>query len=264
VVTRTVRDSAAMLDATGYPEPGSPYAPAPKHGSFLEELNEAPGKLKIAFSSQTPRGKPIDPEIQSALEATVKLLQELGHNVTEQGLGIDYPEFYKAQATVSAANAAAGYARRVAEVGREAEEEELEPLTWSGIRAGRGLSGEQVMLAWQELRVLSRKILSIYDHVDVFLSPVLGTSVPPVGLIDPVNLEPRDIHKRQSKAFPFTPPMNITGQPAMSVPLFQDSLGLPIGMMFAGRYGDEATLFRLAAQLEQAAPWNVRKPPIWN
>jgi len=263
VVTRSVRDSAAMLDATGYPEQGSPFAPAPKERPYLEELKRPTGAFKIAFSSETPRGKPIDPENQAALEATVQLLQDLGHEVVERGLGIDYRAFYQAQATVSAANAAAGYARRVAQFGREAHEDELEKLTWAGIRRGQTLSGEQTMTAWQDLRVLGRRILSIFEDVDIFLSPVLGTSVPKVGLIDPVTLEPREVNKHQSKAFPFTPPMNITGQPAMSVPLFQDSLNLPIGMMFAARYGDEASLFRLAAQLEEARPWIARKPPIW-
>lgn len=264
VVTRSVRDSAAMLDATGYPEKGTPFAPAPKERPYLEELGRPTGKLKIAFSSETPRGKPIDPENQAALEATVQLLQDLGHEVVERGLGIDYRAFYRAQATVSAANAAASYARRVAQFGREAREGELEKLTWAGIRGGQKLTGEQAMTAWQDLRVWGRRILSVFDDVDIFLSPVLGTSVPKVGLIDPVTLEPREVNKRQSKAFPFTPPMNITGQPAMSVPLFQDSLNLPVGMMFAGRYGDEASLFRLAAQLEQACPWITRKPPIWD
>ena len=120
------------------------------------------------------------------------------------------------------------------------------------------------MRAWEELRVYNRQILSFFDKVDVWVTPVLGTSVPEIGYVDPVNLDPREVNKRQGRVFPFTPPMNLTGQPAMSVPLHQDSKGLPVGIMFAGRYGDEATLFRLAGQLEKALPWIDRKPPVWD
>jgi amidase len=119
------------------------------------------------------------------------------------------------------------------------------------------------MGAWRQLRVLNRQILSLFEEVDVFLTPVLGTPPPPIGHIDPVGLEPREVGKRQARAFPFTPPFNFTGQPAMSVPLAWSSDGLPLGMQFAGRYADEGTLYRLAAQLEQARPWIHRKPPVW-
>ena len=119
------------------------------------------------------------------------------------------------------------------------------------------------MRAWRTLRVLNREVLSLFEEVDVFLTPVMGTVPPPIGHIDPVRLEPREVGRRQSKAFPFTPPFNLTGQPAMSVPLAMSADGLPIGMQFAAGYADEATLFCLAAQLEQERPWSARKPQIW-
>ena len=105
--------------------------------------------------------------------------------------------------------------------------------------------------------------MAFFDDVDVYLTPVLGTPVPEIGLIDPVNLEPREVNRRQAKAFPFTPPFNFSGQPSMSLPIEVDAKGLPIGMMFTGRYGDEATLFRLAGQLEKEAPWKDRRPQVW-
>ncbi len=264
VVSRTVRDSAAMLDWTGYPEPASPYAPPPKEGPYLDDVQTAPGALRIAFSTETPSGRPIDPEVQAATEATAALLADLGHRVEERGLGVDYRALYRAHGVCSAANAAANYLELVERVGREATEDELEPLTWAGIRVGQKLSGEQVMGALRQLRELNRSAMSIFEEVDVFLTPVMGTPAPRVGHIDPVNLEPREVSKRQAKAFPFTPPCNFTGQPAMSIPLSQSRDGLPIGMQFAGRYGDEATLFRLAGQLEQARPWRDRTPALWN
>lgn len=117
--------------------------------------------------------------------------------------------------------------------------------------------------ARRKLRVLNRKVMQLFEDFDVFLTPVMGSPPPRIGHIDPVNLEPREVGKRQAKAFPFTPPFNFTGQPAMSVPLIETTEGLPIGMQVAGRYADEGTLFRLAAQLEEARPWIARRPAIW-
>jgi amidase len=263
VVSRSVRDSAAMLDWTGYPEPASPYAPPPKLRPYTEEIEAEPGRLRVAFSAETPSGRPIDPEIAAALGETASLLESLGHDVEERSLGIDYRRLYKTQGIVGAANAAANFHSMVEKMGREPEEDEFEPLTWAGIRAGRKLSGERVMRAWRTLRVLNRETLALFEQFDVFLTPVMGTVPPPIGHMDPVRLEPREVSRRQAKVFPFTPPFNFTGQPAMSVPLAMSADGLPIGMQFAARYADEATLFRLAAQLEQERPWNARKPRIW-
>ncbi len=263
VVSRTVRDSAAMLDATGYPEPASPYAHPAKTRPYLEELQAPPGKLKIAVSAETPSGVDIHPENHAAFEQTVALLTELGHEVIDRGLGIDYRALYRAQGVAAAANAAANLDELIAKVGREPREDELEPLTWAGIRAGRKLSGDRVMAGWRTLRNMNREVLALFEEVDVFMTPVMGTPPPKIGHIDPVKLAPRELSRRQAVVFPFTPPFNFTGQPAMSVPLFESSDGLPLGMQFAGRYADEATLFRLAAQLEQSRPWIQRKPQIW-
>ncbi len=263
VVSRSVRDSAAMLDCTGLPEPASPYATPHKARPYMDEIATPPGRLRVAFSTETPSGRPIDPEVEAALKETAALLEALGHDVEERGLGIDYRALYKTQGICGAANAAAGYAEMVARMGREANEDELEPLTWAGIRNGQRLSGERVFGAWRRLRVLNRQVMALFEEFDVFLTPVMGTPPPRVGHIDPVRLEPREVGKRQAKAFPFTPPFNFTGQPAMSVPLMQSAEGLPIGMQFAARYADEATLFRLAAQLEEAQPWADRRPTLF-
>ena len=263
VVTRTVRDSAVMLDATGIPEPGSPYALPPKARPYAQEIETSPGKLRIAWSSETANGRPIDPEIQAALERTATLLKGLGHEVVEKGLGIDYRALYAARGPVSGANFAGGMERLIDQVGREPEQDELEPLTWASLKGGRRVTGAQAFRALQDLRALNRVTLAFFEDWDVYLCPVLGTPVPEVGFIDPVNLEPKEVNRRQGKVFPFTPPMNFSGQPSISLPLEVDSNGLPIGMMFSSRYADEATLFRLAAQLEKEAPWKGRRPAVW-
>ena len=263
VVSRTVRDSAAMLDATGYPEPGSPYPPPPKARPYLEEVARSPGRLRIAWSSETPSGRPIEPEIQAALERTADLLKGLGHEVIERGLGIDYRALYASRGPAAAANFAAGMDRLIEMVGREPEPDELEPLTWATLKAGRRQTGADALRSLQETRMLNRLTLAAFEDIDVYLCPVLGTPVPEIGFIDPVKLEPREVNRRQGRVFPFTPPFNFSGQPSMSLPLEQDANGLPIGMMFTAKYGDEATLFRLAAQLEKEAPWKDRRPRVW-
>ena len=263
VVTRTVRDSAAMLDATGYPEPGSPYPPPPKARPYIEEVRASPGRLRIAWSCETPSGRPIEPEIQAALERTAALLKGLGHEVIERGLGIDYRGLYASRGPAAAANFAAGMARLIETVGREPEDDELEPLTWASLKAGRRQTGADVMRSLQETRMLNRRTLAAFEDIDVYLSPVLGAPVPQIGFIDPVRLEPREVNRRQGRTFPFTPPFNFSGQPSMSLPLEQDASGLPIGLMFTAKYADEATLLRLAAQLEKEAPWKDRRPKVW-
>jgi amidase len=263
VVSRSVRDSAAMLDATGYPEKSLPYPSLPRVASFLDEVSTAPGKLRIAFSAETPSGRPIHEENLHALDKSVALLGELGHEVVEQKIDIDYRKLYRAQGVVAACNSAASLDEMIARVGREPREDELEPLTWAGIRAGRKLRGDRVLSSWRSLRQMCVEILEFFEGFDVFVNPVMGTPPPKIGHIDPVHGDLRELGRRQASAFPFTPPANFTGQPAMSVPLCTSSDGLPLGIQFAGRYGDEATLFRLAGQLEAACPWVDRRPQIW-
>ena len=263
VVTRTVRDSAVMLDATGYAEPNSPYPAPAKDRPYAEEIQRSPGKLRIAFSSETPNGRPIDADIQAALERTAALLKGLGHEVIERGLGIDYRALYASRRSASAANFAAGMARLADELGREPEPDELEPLTWAILKAGKRETGAGVMRSLQETRMLNRATLAAFEDIDVYLCPVLGQPVPEIGYVDPVNVAPAEVNKRQGRLFPFTPPFNFSGQPSMSLPLEMDSKGLPIGMMFTAKFADEATLFRLAAQLEKEAPWSGRKPQMW-
>lgn len=264
VVSRTVRDSAAMLDATGYPEANSPFAYPAKERPYIEEITRAPGKMRIAFSSETPSGKPIDPEIRAALERTAETLKQLGHEVREEGLGIDYRMLYRAQGIVSAANFSASI-RRWAEIkGREPGDDELEGLARRGYEAGKKLSAQDAGWGWQQLRLMNRQILSKFETWDIWLTPVLGTNVPRVDYLDPLMDDLKEFDRRQAATFGFTPPFNLTGQPSLSLPLHQSESGLPIAMMFTARYADEATLFRLAAQLEKEMPWIGRKPPVWD
>jgi amidase len=262
VVSRTVRDSAAMLDVTGYPESNSPFAYPAKERAYLDEVSRSPGRLRIAWSSETPTGRPIAPEMRTALERTVETLAELGHEMREEGLGIDYRQLYRAQGLVSASNFAASIARWIEIKGHEPGED-IEGLARRAYEAGRKITGADAFWAWQQLRLMSRQILSRFERFDVYLTPVLGTAPPRVDHLDTLADDLKEFDRRQAEAFPFTPPFNMTGQPSLSLPLWQSESGLPIGMMFTGRYGDEATLFRLAGQLEKELPWSGRRPLVW-
>jgi amidase len=154
--------------------------------------------------------------------------------------------------------------RLIEQIGREPEADELEPLTWAALKGGRRVTGEEALYSLQERRMLSRGVLALFETFDVYLTPVLGTPPAPIGYIDPMQVSPRDIGRRNGELFPFPAPFNFTGQPSISLPLWQTDDGLPVGMMFTARYADEATLFRLAAQLEKECPWKNRRPGIWN
>ena len=262
-VSRSVRDSAALLDATGFAETRAPWAPPPKHGSYLDEVSARPTRLRVAFTTARPDGRPLHPEVKAAVEDSARLLESLGHTLEERALPINQLLLYLALAPVASANMAASVAEVAESLGRELREEELEPLTWSIVKNGRNVSGVQALRGMRWLQRLVREVAAFFEEVDVYLTPVTATPPPRIGHIDPLNPDPAELNQRQAESFPYTAPFNMTGQPAMSVPLAWTSGGLPLGMQFAARYGDEATLFRLAAQLEEARPWRQRRPPIW-
>ncbi len=265
VVTRSVRDSAAMLDWTGYPEADAPYAPAPKTRAYLDEIATPPGRLRIAYCAQTIQDTPLHPDVQATFEKTVALLRELGHTMIElPKLEANVRKLYKAQGFVSGAVALVGYEEWAEKMQRPLDISTLEWLALIGYRAAKELTPKDVAWGLQTIRLIGREILGLYRDFDVLLQPIQITPPPPLGFLDPMNVRAREFNRRQGQTFGMTPIANLTGQPAMSVPMGLSSDRLPLAMMFSGRYGDEATLFRLAAQLEQAHPWIDRKPPIWD
>lgn len=264
VVSRTVRDSAAMLDATGYAQAGDPFQAPAKAGPYLDEVSRSPGRLRIAWSAETPSGRPMGDEAVDALHKTVEVLKALGHEVFEQGLGIDYRLLYRAQGAVSASNFAANIQRWVEKLGREPAEGELGPLAARAYAAGQRMTGQQAFWGWQQLRLMNRQILTAFEGFDVFLTPTMSGPSPRIDWLNPLTVDLKEFDRRQSATYATTPPFNFTGQPSVSLPLWQSKDNMPLGMMFTGRFADEATLYRLAGQLEKELPWKDRKPPIWN
>lgn len=153
--------------------------------------------------------------------------------------------------------------RVIEEVGREPREDELEPMTWAALQRSREVTGEQAFWGYQELRMLTREVVRRFDAFDVYLCPIMSAPPPPIGFSDPATVSPHDLGKRQMALYPFAAVFNFTGQPSISLPLGMSVGGLPIGMMFTARYADEATLYRLAGQLEKEMPWAARRPQVW-
>lgn len=265
-VTRSVRDSAALLDATAGYDPGDPYiAPVPAR-PFLHEVGAPPGKLRIAFSTQAYTGVPVHSECIAAVQDAAKLCADLGHEVTEAAPLLNGEMLSKAFFTVWAAGCAWTIDSYSFAVGGQPAPDEIEPLTRVMIEIGRKRSAPEYLLAVQTLQIFARRVAQFMESYDVFLTPVLAEPPLSLGTLAATSDDAMAGMKRSGLFTPFTALQNMTGQPAMSVPLYwssaEASAGLPLGVQFVGRYGDEATLFRLAAQLELARPWADKHPPV--
>ncbi len=261
-ISISVRDSAALLDATGVPSLGDPYTAPGKARPYVDELRERPGRLRIAVMRTPTNGAAVHHDCLAALESAATLCRELGHDVVERSFVLsDLGEFLSAFLALWTTNAAlnVAYAERL--VGRTATETDFEPLTWALASMGRTRTAVEYVEAQRKLHRFSREIAAFFVDHDVVLSPVIADPPQPLGHFACTREDPLSGFMKAGLFAPFTPIYNVTGQPAMSVPLAWNGAGLPIGLQFAARYGDEATLFRLAAQLEEARPWADVHPP---
>jgi len=283
VLTRSVRDSAAMLDATAGPDVGALYYAVPRARPFLSEVGTDPGKLRIAFTSEPFLGHIVGSDCVKGLEDTVKLCHELGHEVVEAAPQIDGKAFAKAFLRIICVETRATIEESEALLSRKASFKDFEPNTWVLGLLGRQCRAPEFARSLNLVQRTARQIGEFFEKYDVMLTPTLA--MPPVvtGALQPkgsqlvamkllgrlnaggvINaLSGIDaLAEHVFEFIPYTPLFNVTGQPAMSVPLHWNDDGLPIGMQFVGRYGDEATLLRLAGQLEKTRPWSDRIPPI--
>jgi amidase len=261
-MTRSVRDSAALLDATSGPALGDPY-PSTAAGPFLPEVGKDPGRLRIAFTERTPEGVPGHPDCVDAVRDAAALCAELGHDIVEADLPGLTPSVGSAIGTVFSAATAWIVAYWTRRLGREPGAGDLDPLTRAYWDMGRSVSAAEYMLAVEDCQAFSRVVAGFLAEHDLWLTPTLSTPPLPLGEIVSTPDEPLRALEKGGPTVAYAGVVaNITGNPAMSVPLWWNGDGLPIGVHFLGRFGDEATLFRLAAQLEAARPWLGRRPPV--
>jgi amidase len=283
VLSRSVRDSAAMLDATAGPEPGGIYRLDAPPRPFLQEVGADPGRLRIAFSSKPTMGTVVDDVCLEALAAAVKLCQDLGHDLVEADPPLDGQALASAMMTMVGGEVHADLHAAAALTGRKPSREDVEAITWAAYLLGRETSAGVFAAAVRELHETGHKIAPFFEHYDLLITPTLAALPPLLGELRPRPLEnaalrllgalnaggllravvdPDEVAQYLFDFIPFTPLANATGCPAMSIPLYWTDGGLPIGIHFMAPFGDEATLFRLAAQLEETKPWGDRMPPL--
>lgn len=288
VLTRSVRDSAAALDATAAPEAGAPHAgphwaSGPPASTLLEAVARPPGRLRIALCTQPLLGRNVQPACVAAAQDAAALLTALGHQVDEAVPPVDRAAVEQAFVTLIAAEAAADLQWIGQATGAPVRPAEVEPATAALALIGRSTPAAELAAAQRLLQGVARGLVGFFTQHDVLLTPTLGSPPQPIGAQQPSAAEqrllravtalgagwllrlPAAIQPLLDKTFdtiPFTALFNITGQPAMSVPLHWSADGLPVGVQLAGRFGEDALLFSLAGQLEQARPWFHRRPPL--
>jgi Asp-tRNA(Asn)/Glu-tRNA(Gln) amidotransferase A subunit family amidase len=261
VVSRSVRDSALMLDLTGGSEPGDPYAAPTPECSFVEAIARPPKRLRIAMMLKDHRGAKLHPECAKAVTAAAKLCADLGHIVEEADAPLDLVALRPMNASIAAANTARVLGLRWKALGRAPDAKDVEAVTWAVYNRGLQVSGVAYVEAIAAAHAAGRKLAAFLADWDVLLTTVLAGPPPKLGYFDQ-NGDVETFTTRVNEYLSVTPLHNATGTPAMTVPLHWSADGLPVGVHFAGRYGEEATLLRLAAELEAAQPWFDRVPTL--
>lgn len=283
VISRSVRDSAAMLDFTQGPDMGAPYVIKPPERPYLEEINKDPKRLKIAFCTRSPLGTAVHPECAAAVTETARLLESLGHHIEEAEPAIDGEKLAETYLIMYFGEIAADLAEMKTKLGRPARMEDVEGPTWTLGLLGRSYSAGDFVAGTRLWDLAARQMGRFFEKYDLYLTPTAAFPPLKIGELD---LSPAEtvlmktvnrlklggllkasgiagqMAKKSLEKMPFTQLANFTGLPSMSVPLHWTKGGLPVGSLFTAPFGDEATLFRLAAQLEKARPWFHRRPTL--
>ncbi|MDX2059865.1 MAG: amidase, partial [Gemmatimonadales bacterium] len=282
-LTRSVRDSAALLDAIQGGDAGAPYLAPPPARPYLEEVGREPGRLRVAFTTKPWLGSSVHPDCVAAVADAARLLESLGHDVVEASPEFDGAGFARAFMTMVCAECAADVHDAGAVVGRKPTRAGFEPATWAIHLLGQALRADELSTALRFQGLVGRQVGRFFERFDLLLTPTLATPPFPIGSLQPKPAERvalellgrmgsgrlikvagllEQMAGEVFQAIPYTPLFNATGQPAMSVPLHWNAAGVPIGIQLVGRFADECTLFRVAGQLERARPWFDRIPPL--
>ncbi|PYN07052.1 MAG: amidase [Candidatus Rokuibacteriota bacterium] len=261
-VTWSVRDSAALLDATSGPDIGDPYWAPPPARLFLEEVGRDPGRLRIALTTTPWLAGPVDPECAEAVRGAAKLCASLGHHIEEARPQFDEAAWGQASRTIVVASLTFTLETRAAALGRPLSQDDVERITWERVQEARAFSAADYARAIHTVHRTGRAVARFLEQYDILLTPTMAKPPHPLGVLSLSNPDSAAFLAARTASVGFTALFNSSGHPAMSVPLAVSKSGLPLGVQFVARFGDEATLFRLASQLEAAQPWKDRRPPL--
>ena len=264
VVSRSVRDTAAMLDAVSQPGVGDPFTIVQPGRPYLQEVGAPADRLRIAFTTVPWGPFPIDPEVAEATRQIAAQCEAMGHAVEEASPRYDYEQFLKAIGIFWGFGYDVAIDELAASVGRTADETTLEAVTLSFYRSAKTLRPADWAWADDVLNQVRRPAGQFFQGYDLLLTPTLIQLPEPIGKYSQsaTDVDFLGFFRRCDETGVLLPLFNVTGQPAISLPLCQSESGLPIGMQFVGRFGDEATLIRLAGAFEEAMPWRERVPPV--
>ena len=262
VVTRSVRDSAALLDATAGGELGAPFfSPKPEH-AYLVETRLEPARLRIALALEPPGHVSLDRECRNAALEAAKVCETLGHVIDETRLPVDDEQLRETLLTIIHVSVARVLGDAASTLEREVAKHDVESVTWAMSQRGREVDAVAYATVIGTMHQIGLEMATFQKEYDVILSPTLAKPPVSLGVLSLSQLDPNTFAREVWEFGPYTALYNVTGQPSMSVPLYWTPEGLPVGVMFSARFGDEATLFRLANQLEQARPWSDRRPSL--
>ena len=264
-VTRSVRDTAGILDAIAGPMPGDPYTAPPFARPLREELARPPGRLRIGLLARRPgQGPPLHPECAAAAEGAARRLASLGHAIeTSHPEALDDSETTACFFDVFNVDTVHTLEQISQRLGREIREEDVEPLTWASAELGRAVPASRYVAAVGRMHSWTRRVASWWESgFDLLVTPTIAEPPPRLGELAGTNPNAAEAWRRNGEVAAFTPLFNVTGQPAISLPLHWSADGLPVGVQIVAAYGREDLLIRVAAQLEQAEPWSDRRPPV--
>jgi Asp-tRNA(Asn)/Glu-tRNA(Gln) amidotransferase A subunit family amidase len=260
-LTLTVRDTAALLDATAWPGAGDPYTAPPPARPYTQEVGAPAGTLRIGWTATAPNGAEVQAEYRRALAETARRCADLGHRVEEADPRIDGGAVVPTFLTLASANTVVNLAGHPT-AGRPPRVDEVERVTWNTAKMGERVTGPDYVRAVHTTHRLGRQMAAFHRDYDVLLTPALAMLPPRLGWIDMMMEDVDEYWRRVFTFSPFTVWFNVTGQPAIVLPLGRTADGFPLSVQLVSRFGDEATLLRLAAQLEKADPWVDRTPRI--
>ncbi|MEJ2435932.1 MAG: amidase family protein, partial [Pseudolabrys sp.] len=262
VVSRSVRDTAAILDAVQGNVPGDPYWAPPAPASYREAIKRKPKRLRIAFSTQKLDGRALHPDCVTAVKKAAKLCASLGHDLVEAEPALDQTMLIPAFMAIWAGNLASGIDYVAQLTGQLPKPDRFEGLTWGLYEAGKRITASEYLMAKGAIQAAARHAAAFHEDYDVWLSATLGAPPVALGVFDMDETDPQKSFAPLIDYVPFTAMQNATGQPAINLPLHWNKAGLPVGVHVSGRFGDELTLLKLAAQLEKAQPWAQRYAKI--